>query len=313
MQWSDRIGRRLKLRDINILLAVAQWGSMANAAQRLAVSPPVVSKAISDLESTLGVRLLERSRQGVEPTEYGRALLNHGLAAFDELRQGVKAIEFLNDPTAGEVRIAGTEHMVAGLLPIVIGQVSRRYPRLTVHVTQVFTTPDLYQGLRERTIDFVIGRMLSETLEKDLSAEILFDDPPVAVAGMRNRWASRRKLELAELINEPWILPRPDTAIGALVAKTFHACGLDVPRAAVVSNSIHLNNGLLATGHFLTMLPRSLVKFGANSSSIKILPIKSAAPPGPVGIVRLKSRTIHPTVQLFVDSIRRVAKPLANS
>jgi len=94
VQWQDRIGRRLKLRDVNILLAVVECGSMARAAERLAVSQPVVSKAIADLEHSLGVRLLDRSRQGIESTSYGQALLQRGLAAFDELRQGVKDIEF---------------------------------------------------------------------------------------------------------------------------------------------------------------------------------------------------------------------------
>ena len=108
MQWDERIGRRLKLRDVNILLAVVQWGGMAKAARRLAVSQPVVSKAIADLEQALGVRLLDRDRHGVEPTPYGRALLDHGLAAFDELKQAVKKIESLADPTVGEVRVGGT-------------------------------------------------------------------------------------------------------------------------------------------------------------------------------------------------------------
>src|SRR3954453_7523671 len=105
MQWEDRIGRRLKLRDVHILLAAVQCGSMAKAAQQLAISHPVVSKTIADLEHTVGVRLLERSRKGVVPTRYGRAVLQHGLAAFDELRQCVKEIKYLTDPEFGEVRI----------------------------------------------------------------------------------------------------------------------------------------------------------------------------------------------------------------
>ena len=108
MRWNDRIGRRIKLSDLHILLAVAQSGSMAKAASELAVSHPVVSRSISDLEHTLGVRLLERNPRGVELTEYGRAMLSRSHAAFDELRQGVKDIEFLSDPTAGEVRIGTT-------------------------------------------------------------------------------------------------------------------------------------------------------------------------------------------------------------
>ena len=119
MDWEDRIGRRLKLRDVNILLTVVQSGSMAKAAETLAVSNPVVSKAISDLEHTLGVRLLERSPQGVEPTVYGRALLDRGAAAFDELKQAVKHIEFLADPTAGEVRIGASIAMSAGFIAAV--------------------------------------------------------------------------------------------------------------------------------------------------------------------------------------------------
>src|SRR5690349_5886170 len=79
MQWKDRIGRRLKLQDMHSLLAAVESGSMAKAAEHLAISQPVVSRAIASLEHTLGVRLLERSRSGIEPTLYGRALLTHGL------------------------------------------------------------------------------------------------------------------------------------------------------------------------------------------------------------------------------------------
>src|SRR5215213_2867149 len=108
MQWNDRIGRRLKLRDLHILLAVVQQGSMAKAASELAISQPAVSKVIADVEHTLGLRLLERSRNGIEPTEYGRALVRHGVAIFDELKQGGRELEFLADPSSGEVRIGPT-------------------------------------------------------------------------------------------------------------------------------------------------------------------------------------------------------------
>src|SRR5262245_13823888 len=136
MQWTDRIGRRLKLRDVHILLAVVESGSMVGAGKQLSISQPVVSKAIADLEHALGVRLLERSRNGIEATSYGLALLRSGLAAFDELRRGVQEIEFLTDPTAGEVRIGATEPMAMGLLPIAIDRLCRLHPRLAVDVVQ---------------------------------------------------------------------------------------------------------------------------------------------------------------------------------
>src|SRR5262245_6654742 len=120
MAWDARIRRRLKLRDLDTLLAVARSGSMAKAARELSVSQPAVSKAIADIEHTLGIPLFDRTAQGVEPTLYGRTLLKWAVAVFDDVRQGVKELEFLADPTAGEISIGATEPMVAGVLPVII-------------------------------------------------------------------------------------------------------------------------------------------------------------------------------------------------
>src|SRR5215469_15392210 len=103
MPWDDRIGRRLRLRDLDVLRAAARLGSLGKAAKELAISQPAVSKAIKDLERLLGARLLERSPTGVAPTIYGEVLLNRSVAVFDELRQTVSEIDSLGDPTTGEV------------------------------------------------------------------------------------------------------------------------------------------------------------------------------------------------------------------
>src|ERR1700716_1612525 len=126
MDWSERIGRRIRLRDLHILLAVVQCKSMAKAAEHLAISKPVVSKVIADLEHVLGVRLLERDRHGAEPTIYGSALLKRGVTVFDELRDGVKDIESLLDPTTGEVRIGCTLLLALSFVSAVIDRLSRR-------------------------------------------------------------------------------------------------------------------------------------------------------------------------------------------
>src|SRR5262245_25402256 len=128
MRLSDRIGRRMKLHDLHVLMAVAQAGTMSRAAQVLNTTQPAISKSIADLEHTIGVRLLERSRRGVEPTEYGRALLDGGVAVFDDLRQAVKKIEFLADPTVGDIRIGAHDPIIVGVLPAVFDRLRRNYP-----------------------------------------------------------------------------------------------------------------------------------------------------------------------------------------
>ena len=286
---------------------------MAKAAHDLAISQPVVSKTIADLERTLGVRLLDRSRQGIEPTPSGRALLRRSFAAFDELREGIKEIEFLAKPTTGDVRVGALIAAVAGLLLTVIDEMRDRYPRFTIHVTQLLTSPDVYEALRQRAVDFIIGQILSRTHEKDLDVEILFDDPLFIVAGARSRWGNRRKIRLVDLLDEPWVLPDPETEVGSLVAELFQASGLDVPQAAVVGNALEMYWALLATGRFLAVLPQSVLRFSIQRPTIKILPVKLAAQPRPVGIVTLRNRTLSPPAQLFIDCVREVARPLAKS
>src|SRR5260370_40780222 len=129
MDPSERVAQRLKLRGLQVLDAVVRSGSMAKAASLLNVTQPAVSKAISELERMLGVRLLDRNPQGVEATVYGHALLKRGVAIFDEIEQGVKEIQFLADPTAGEIRIGCGESSGSGLVPAIVGRLGRLVAR----------------------------------------------------------------------------------------------------------------------------------------------------------------------------------------
>ena len=308
-QWESRIGRHLKLRDLHILFAVVQWGSMAKAATHLAMSQPAVSEAIANLEDALRVRLLDRSSRGIEPTLYAHALLKRSNVVFDELRQGIRDIEFLADPTAGEVRIASPETFAAGLLPAAIDRLSRRYPQIVVRVVTADSGTLEFRELRERKVDLMLARIPGPLGEDDLDIETLFDDPNRVVAGARSRWAGRRKIALAELVNEPWIFP-PNQALSALIAKAFEAHGLEVPQERVNSSSILLRNQLLATGRFLSLLPDSVVRYNAKQWSLKALPIDLGVKPRAVAIVTLKHRTVSPVVQLFVEHLRAVAKTM---
>jgi DNA-binding transcriptional LysR family regulator len=310
MEWSDRIGRRIKLRDLHIMLAVVQQGSIAKAAKHLAISQPVVSKVIADLEHVLGVRLLDRDRHGAKPTIYGEALLKHGIVVFDELKQSVKSIEFLTDPTAGDLRIGCLNAMAAGLLPVVISLLHRRHPRLSFHVVQANSVATLYRDLRERNVDLILGRIVKPFVEDDLNSDVLFTDSFLVVAGRRNRWIGRRKIELANLIHEPWLLPPMGTTGEGIVLETFRACGLENPRRGVVCTSIQMQNTLLASGPYLAMWPAFVVRFGGEHPSIKVLPVKLPVVPAPVAIITLKARTISPVAKLFIDHVREATKSM---
>lgn len=310
MEWADRIGRRIKLQDLHILLAVAQAGSMARAAEMLAISQPVVSKVIADLERNLDVRILDRSRRGVELTPSGEALLRRGVVIFDELRQGVKEIEFLRDPAAGEVRMAGPGTMVDGLFPAAIERLSDRYPRIVFHVTQEPNVVQQIHDLRDRKIDLVVRRLPRAPADEDLATEILLDDPMLIAVAPNNSLTRCRRIDLGDLVEQPWVLPPSDTDVAPYIEEMFRKRGLEPPRARVVCASMHMNHALLATGRYLAIYPGSLLHFSRKRLSAKVLPVELPIPSTPIGIITLKNRSLSPVVRLFIETMREVVKPL---
>lgn len=311
MDLDSRIGRRLRLRDLHILLAVTQRGSMAKAAVQLSMSQPAVSKAIADMEHLLGVRLLERSARGVEVTRYGAALVRRGHAVFNELNQTVKEIEFLADPTVGELRMGTTDPFAAAIVAPVMDDLARQHPRVAFHVV----TGDLSTLLLEvsaRNIEFAISRLFDEVALTEMATEILFHDAYVVVAAVQNPWLTRRRFKLADLLGEPWVLPPYDTVQGRQNAAAFHASGVERPRATVTTLSLNLRNTLLATGRFLTILPSFTLTLAGKDSPLRALPLTLPKTRRAIGIVRLKNRSLAPLGELFLERVRAMVKPLAN-
>jgi len=310
MSWNERrISRQLKLRDLHVLMTVARCGSMGKAANQLSVAQPAISKAIADMEAALGVRLLDRNPRGVVPTIYAHALLDRGLVAFDELKQGIEHVNFLANPTTGELRIGSTIAIATGFLPAVVDRLSRKYPRVVFHLS-AGEAAMTYRTLEERTVDVVIAPVFASMAVEHLRVEILYDEPLVVVAGAGSVWARRRKIELAELAGAAWTLPPLDSLYGSVVAEAFRADGLDVPPATVFTSVTPVRNALLATGRFVSIVQGSVMRFNLNNPAFKVLPIDLPTTRRPIGAITLKTRTLSPVARLIIDHAHEVAKAL---
>jgi DNA-binding transcriptional LysR family regulator len=313
VDWESRIGRRLRLRDLHVFFTVAQTGSLAKAAATLRVSQPAVSQLIIDLEHAVGAKLFDRGPRGVTPTIYAQALLSHGKAAFDELRHGIQKIEFLSDPTAGEIKV-GCQEAIAAILSPAIESFLQQYPRIVLDIYE--EEFDRFAArLRDRTLDFVLQRLRDPVRQNDpffddLDVEVLFNDRLVVAAGMCSRWARRRKIKLAELINEAWILAPPDTTNYRVVTGAYRELGLPAPRIVLKTLSTHLRANLVASGNFIAPFPHSVLKFYATRFSLKALPVEIPTQPWPVAVLTLKNRTLNPVAQLFLTHLRNAMADL---
>src|SRR5215470_10032134 len=305
MEWESRLGRRLRMRDLYILSTVVKSGSMGKAARALSMSQPAVSEAVANLEHLLGVRLLDRSPRGIEPTIYAAAML----------KRSVRDIQSLVDPTTGEVSIGYSNMIAATVFPKIIETFSEKYPRVVMHVDLVPSPSSKFlPGLRDRTFDLIFARLSTQVtndpLMDDVNVEFLFDDPLVVVVGAHSRWVRRRKIDLADLIGEPWILSPPKTWSYERVAEAFKARGLGMPTTSLLTYSMDIRAKLSAHGRFITVVPSSVLRLDSDRHPLKMLPVHMPIRPWPVTIVTLKNRTLSPVTERFIACAREVANSM---
>src|SRR5262249_57529308 len=171
-----------------------------------------------------------------EPTVYGDALLTRSVAVFDDLKQIIRDIQFLSDASTGEVRVGCMEAPWFTLLPDVIRRFSRQYPRIQVH-TDLIDHSEAFLALRERRYDCVlIAKRPQYTAADDLTEEILYDDEVIVVACAHSKWARRRKIDLADLMQEPWVAGGPRAWGGPPAEGIFSAAGPRPPHPHTPTN-----------------------------------------------------------------------------
>ena len=306
----QRLKRRVKLRDLDTLMTVVSAGGMRKAAELLHLSQPAVSKAVAELELVLGVPLLDRSRQGTEVTRYGQAIVKRAAAMFDELQQGLRDLGDLADPQGGEVSLACAETLNAGLVSAAMERMSLQFPGMVFNVDSGDTPVLLSHFLAQRVSDFIITRPYGAAMDTHIRAEPLFRERLHVVVGRTSPWAPRRKITLAELADEPWILSRNEVVGDSPVVEAFRAAGLSLPRRKVLTGSLNVRHALLACGRFVTVMPHSLLRFSAARASVKVLPIEIGRWAMPTMILTLSNRSLNPAAGSFLDVVRELARTL---
>ncbi|MBK8764787.1 MAG: LysR family transcriptional regulator [Burkholderiaceae bacterium] len=308
----SRLNRKIRLRDLDTLVAVVRTGGVRKAAEFLHLSQPAVSRAISDLEASLGVVLLDRSRRGVAVTPFGEALLRRTVTVFDELQMAVDEIEHLADPSGGNVHMGCMATLCSGIVARATEHLAHRYPRLRLRIETADSPHLIDYFLRERICEFVIARPYALPLDSGILSEPLWHDRLRVVVGRDNPYARRRRMALADLVQSHWLLSSNEVKAGSPVAEAFGGQGLPLPALLTVSNSLSMRISLLTTGPFVTVMPQSLLHFLPQRLSLRVLPIEVPPWRAATMILTLRDRRLGPAAEIVLDTLRTLAKPLAD-
>jgi DNA-binding transcriptional LysR family regulator len=200
------------------------------------------------------------------------------------------------------------------LLPDIIRRFSQQYPRIEVR-TDLLDHSEIFRGLRERRYDCVLNQLRTARPEQaadDLTVEILYDDELVVAAWARSKWVGRRKIDLAELIDEPWTGAGGAAWGRSLGEGVFRAAGLNRRNPRIVTDSILLRARLVVGSPYLGMFASTVLRrLIADNYALTALPVDLRANAFSTGIVTLKNRTLSPVVERFLACVREVAVSFA--
>jgi DNA-binding transcriptional LysR family regulator len=269
MEISDAI----ELRHLRYFVAVAEELHFGRAARRLGIAQPPLSQQIQRLEARLGVVLLRRSRRQVELTEAGRTLLD---GARDLIHRAQLLVETV---VAGEAGVSGTVRMgyvgsaVHEVLPTLIRAFRERYPQAVVALQEYATTEQL-AAIREGTLDAGLVRLPVDAA--DVATVRLVEEPLVIVLPDFHPLAGRRRLPLAALANEPFVL------WGRALNPLFHdevieACGAAGFRPRIVQEAGEMPTivSLVAAGLGVSLVPESMER--VRTEGVSYIPVQGRA------------------------------------
>jgi len=292
-------------RQLRHFLAVYQHRSIGQAANALRLTQPALSKSLCRLERDLDVKLFERTPLGVVPTVFGESLALNARTITAELQQAERALAELRGGGRGRVTVGIGPSMAHNLLPEVTIHLAEVYPDVRLAVVEGLVD-ELLPMLRRGEIDVAIGSW-PRTLDGDLAAETLFTDT-IRVLAAANHPLARRKAELTDLLDYPWVLPPGNQRWRQRMNESFLTWSMAPPEPCMVANCATYIRALLLRGQFLTFLPMQVVA-GAGGD-VLALDCDLQMETDVTFTTRARTRK-SPALQSFLSVLWDVTRPLA--
>lgn len=275
--------RRLRLRHLEILLAVDRHGSLTATADALGVSQPAVSQWLAEIEAALGVPMFVRGRQ-IQPSPYLPVALRHARRMVADSQQLQREIQSVAAGTLGTVRIGTMLVASAGLLPRALLEIKTQPEPIRIDVVEDIAA-GLWARFERRELDVILGRLDERAFGPQVKSEPLFKDPHCVVVGREHPLLRARKLSWSKAATYPWILPQQDTALRRAIDSTFLDQGL-APRAPwLESTSSTLNQELMRKTQCIGVVSGAAAHHYERLGMLAILPLRLKYDVGPVGMI----------------------------
>ncbi|MFM2485366.1 LysR substrate-binding domain-containing protein [Celerinatantimonas yamalensis] len=296
----------IKIHQLQAFKAVAQQGSIRAASRQLALSQPSLTKAIKELELTLGVQLFHRGVQGVTLTQYGHTLLQHAHLALNELEQAQHAISQQLGQMSGQVSIGLGASVACSLLPHVLARFRQDYPQVSVRISEGQMESHLHR-LRSGDVDFAINTVYPDFAEGEFSLEPLFECAFKVLVRRNHPLAG--VTSLAQLSDCDWMLPTTQSSYIQLLLDELDKLGILV-QSKVICESYLPTLNILAHTDCIGIVSELALEHFARKDQLQEIVLQQPLPLAVFYIIQRRNRQLLPTANQLMQLFRVQSRPL---
>ncbi len=302
---------RVRIRQLLLLRALGEERNLRRAAGRLNIAQPAATRLLRELEESLDVILFDRSMKGMSPTVYGEAMIRQANVVLADLDAARNEVAGLAAGSSGRIHVGTANSIAPLLLSRALARVKSQRPGLDITVHEGNSEP-IIAALARGELDLVLGRAIPGASAPGLRYELLFREEFRIVAGPKHRLARAKRLTLADIVDEQWILPPESVPMRQQLDLLFIEATGRKPKNPIESVSVLINQTLLQEAPLLCSLSAAAAERFARQRLMTILPVRFSALALPVALITREAGRPSPAVGALLDAIREVARDRAS-
>ncbi|MFL9927034.1 LysR family transcriptional regulator [Herbaspirillum lusitanum] len=294
---------RLRFRQVALLTALDEQGSLHKAAEVMHMTQPAATKALHEMEDALGVTLFDRSPRGIEATELGRCVIRYARLIQNDIGNLRDELQGMLNGQGGRLSIGA----IMGAAPLVTRALTRlreMQPEVSVEITEDTSARQLLL-LDQGRIDLMIGRSSVSSQPNLYNYEMLRGEPMCIVCGIDHPLATAQKVRLPELSTASWILYSSNMPMRIWIEHEFKLEGMKVPGNVIETASPFVTVTLLAQSDMVAVMPLDIAHFFAAKQMLGILPVALKTRIEHYGIVTRKNSTLSSIAKMFIQILRQ--------
>ncbi|MFJ3485980.1 LysR family transcriptional regulator [Pseudomonas sp. NPDC090202] len=296
------IASRLRLKQLRLLIALDEQGSLHKAAEHISISQSGATKALHEIEAILGMPLFERQTKGMLPNDLGRCVIRYARLIYSDLAHLREEMLGIMQGSGGRLSVG----VIMGAMPMMTRAICRlreKQPDLSVELVEN-TSANLLALLDEGRLDLAICRTSVSQRSDAYEYRMLSQEPLSVVATAAHPLAGQQNLTLAQLADYRWIVYPAQMPMRQTLERELEKAGMEVPRHALETSSTFATFMLLQEDReLLAVIPREVARFGEKFGMLVQLPVMLPALSPAYGIVRRAGSDITPAAQLLIEEV----------